>query len=129
EPVTKTILDNLDVDRIQVRNLYGPTEDTTYSTSYRITATREIWIGKPISNTCVHIVNQEGSLNPVGVPGEICLSGSGLARGYFTRPALTEEKFVPNPFIPEQGARMYKTGDMGRWLPDGHIEYLGRKDD
>src|SRR5690606_13254346 len=128
EPLTKKILERLDVERIEVRNLYGPTEDTTYSTVYRVGEERETLIGKPISNTRVHIVNQENILSPVGVPGEICLSGAGLARGYLGRPDLTGERFVANPFADTPGDRMYKTGDIGRWLSNGQIEYIGRKD-
>ena len=129
EPINKSILDQLDVEKIEVRNLYGPTEDTTYSTVYRVGKEREVLIGRPISNTAVHIIDQEHRLNPIGIPGEICLSGSGLARGYFNRPDFTEERFVFNPFTPTSGDVMYKTGDVGRWLPNGQIEFIGRKDD
>ena len=129
EPISKNILNRLDVEQMEVRNLYGPTEDTTYSTVYRVGQEREILIGQPISNTGVHIIDQEYNLTPIGVPGEICLSGAGLARGYFNRADLTKEKFVTNAPVPKSGGRIYKTGDIGRWLPNGQIEYLGRKDD
>src|SRR5204863_2799520 len=85
-------------------------------------------IGKPISNTQVHITSADGQLVPIGIPGEICIAGSGVTRGYLNRPELTAEKFVSNPFSKDAGARMYKTGDLGRWLADGNIEYLGRMD-
>jgi acyl carrier protein len=86
-------------------------------------------IGQAISNTQVYIVDKAGSLVPPGVPGEICLAGAGLARGYLNQPALTGEKFIANPFSHHAGDRLYKTGDLGKWLPDGNIAYLGRLDD
>jgi acyl carrier protein len=85
-------------------------------------------IGTPISNTQIYIVNTGMQLVPLGVTGEICIGGAGLARGYFNRPGLTAEKFIADPFSKEEGARLYKTGDLGRWLADGNIEYLGRID-
>ncbi|HYH13788.1 MAG TPA: AMP-binding protein, partial [Flavisolibacter sp.] len=111
-----------------IHNLYGPTEASVDVTHY--TTRKEdtlIPIGKPIWNTQIHIVDETHQLLPIGEMGEICISGDGLARGYINRPELTAERFVPNPF--SEGQRMYKTGDYGRWLPDGNIEYLGRKDD
>jgi len=109
-------------------NGYGPTENTTFSTCFRIdkTYTENIPIGKPISNSKVYIINKQGGLQPIGIAGELCVAGDGLSRGYLGRQQLTEEKFVPNPFF--KGERMYKTGDLARWLPDGNIEFLGRKD-
>ncbi|MEO7533477.1 MAG: amino acid adenylation domain-containing protein, partial [Ferruginibacter sp.] len=145
EPIPYHVQQGLDTQRIEVRNLYGPTEDTTYSTIYKIKKDEPILIGKPIRNTQVYIVSKEDKLVPVGVAGEICIAGDGLARGYLNREELTKEKFVPNPFtsiqhpasstqhpvssIQHPASRMYRTGDLGRWLPDGNIEYLGRKDD
>lgn len=129
EPIPSKILKELDVENTEVRNLYGPSEDTTYSTSYKIDKERHMLIGKPISNTNIYIVSKENELNPVGVPGEICISGSGLARGYHNRRDLTQEKFVPNPFVANPSSRIYRTGDIGRWTPDGQLEYLGRLDD
>nr|P0C064.2 RecName: Full=Gramicidin S synthase 2; AltName: Full=Gramicidin S synthase II; Includes: RecName: Full=ATP-dependent proline adenylase; Short=ProA; AltName: Full=Proline activase; Includes: RecName: Full=ATP-dependent valine adenylase; Short=ValA; AltName: Full=Valine activase; Includes: RecName: Full=ATP-dependent ornithine adenylase; Short=OrnA; AltName: Full=Ornithine activase; Includes: RecName: Full=ATP-dependent leucine adenylase; Short=LeuA; AltName: Full=Leucine activase [Brevibacillus b len=109
-------------------NGYGPTENTTFSTCFLIDKEYDdnIPIGKAISNSTVYIMDRYGQLQPVGVPGELCVGGDGVARGYMNQPALTEEKFVPNPFAP--GERMYRTGDLARWLPDGTIEYLGRID-
>lgn len=109
-------------------NAYGPTEATVCATiaKYHDTVS-ETSIGKPIFNQQVYIVNRHHQLQPIGVPGELCISGAGLARGYWRRPELTADKFVENPFAP--GTKMYKTGDMARWLPDGNIEYLGRADD
>jgi amino acid adenylation domain-containing protein len=110
----------------EIRNLYGPSEDTTYSTFIRIDQDERELIGKPISNTQVYILNDSDQLTPLGVVGEICISGDGLARGYLNQEELTNAKFVNNPF--KKGERLYKTGDLGRWLPDGNIDFLGRKD-
>ncbi|OMF04068.1 non-ribosomal peptide synthetase [Paenibacillus amylolyticus] len=118
------------VNQAQLINLYGPTE-ATVDVSYYDCGPEEAYvsvpIGKPISNIRLHIV-KEGTtaLQPVGVPGELCIAGEGLARGYLNRPELTAEKFVECPFAP--GGRMYRTGDLARWLPDGNIEYMGRID-
>ena len=85
-------------------------------------------IGKPIDNIQLYIVNQNNrqQLQPIGIPGELCIAGDGLARGYLKQPELTAEKFINNHFVP--GTKMYRTGDLARWLPDGNIEYLGRID-
>ncbi|WP_227013950.1 non-ribosomal peptide synthetase [Paenibacillus psychroresistens] len=113
---------------LQIINGYGPTENTTFSTYFPIDqdAYENIPIGRPISNSKVYIVNAMMELQPIGIAGELCVAGAGLARGYLNRPELTAEKFIPNPFIP--GERLYKTGDLARWLPDGNIAYLGRID-
>ena len=107
-------------------NVYGPTETTVWSTAIEITGKKKITIGKPIANTQIYIVDDNNNLQPIGVAGELCIAGDGLARGYFNRKELTEEKFVLNPFA--QGKRMYRTGDLARWLPDGDIEFIGRAD-
>ncbi|GKX65197.1 non-ribosomal peptide synthase/polyketide synthase [Inconstantimicrobium mannanitabidum] len=114
---------------INLENLYGPTETTIYSSMYSIAKnfkSSSIPIGKSLSNTKMYIMNNKNNLLPIGVPGELCISGDGVARGYVNRADLTEEKFVDNPF--ELGTKMYKTGDLARWLPDGNIEFLGRID-
>jgi amino acid adenylation domain-containing protein len=114
---------------IEVRNLYGPSEDTTYSTYYKLSNqsyTHTIPIGKPISNTQAYILDDNGALVPVGVPGKLYLSGAGITKGYLHRPALTSEKFIPNPF--KEATLMYDTGDLAKWMPDGNIIFLGRKD-
>lgn len=129
EPVPASVHQNLNTSSIEVRNLYGPTEDTTYSTMSRLDNAIPVSIGRPISNTSVYIVNSVQRLVPVGVIGEICISGAGIAKGYHNRPELTAEKFVSNPFNDQPGVMMYRTGDWGRWLPDGNIEYLGRMDE
>jgi amino acid adenylation domain-containing protein len=127
-------LSSIDIEGIgyTLVNNYGPTENTVVTTSYELKTTdNEITppIGSPVSNTSIYILNNEDGLVPVGVAGEICISGDSLARGYLNREDLTEEKFVSNPFSKTAGTKMYRTGDIGRWLRDGNIEYLGRKDD
>jgi amino acid adenylation domain-containing protein len=112
----------------KVFNLYGPTEDTTYSTYALVGPGEEVTIGRPIHNTQAYVLDRELRLMPVGVPGELYLAGEGLARGYFGRADLTAERFLPNPFARESGSRMYKTGDSVRYLLDGNLEYLGRLD-
>ncbi|MGE6226491.1 amino acid adenylation domain-containing protein [Paenibacillus chitinolyticus] len=110
-------------------NLYGPTEATVDVSYYDCSdgdIPIQVPIGKPIDNISLYIVNEAMKLQPVGIAGELCISGAGLARGYIGRPDLTEEKFVDNPFA--AGSLMYRTGDLARWLPDGTIEYLGRID-
>ncbi|MCB4424428.1 amino acid adenylation domain-containing protein [Xenorhabdus nematophila] len=113
-----------------VCNLYGPSETTTYSTWTRMN--RETGfvshIGRPIANTRIYILDAQQQPVPIGVAGEIYIAGSGVARGYLNRPELTAERFLIDPFCSDLNARMYKTGDLGRWLPDGNIEYLGRND-
>lgn len=126
EPIPLSLLENLDTEHLQVRNLYGPTEDTTYSTCYKLDKSKNRYIGKPIQGTYIHILSPEHELCPVGVAGEICIGGKGLARGYWNRPELTAERFIPDPFSPHQ--TIYKTGDIGKWLPDGNIDFIGRKD-
>ncbi|WP_443659035.1 non-ribosomal peptide synthase/polyketide synthase [Clostridium algidicarnis] len=115
--------------QIEIINGYGPTESTICSTFYKVNGDeiedKVVPIGKPVGNTKIYILNNN-KLQPICVPGELCISGDGLARGYLNKPELTSEKFVDNPF--DQGTRMYKTGDLARWLPDGNIEFLGRID-
>ncbi|HEX8191019.1 MAG TPA: amino acid adenylation domain-containing protein [Pyrinomonadaceae bacterium] len=114
----------------RVVNLYGPTEYTTYTTIEEVArgdAGRPA-IGRPIANTQVYILDARMRPAPVGAAGEVFIGGAGLARGYWNRPALTAERFVPNPFAQEPGARLYRTGDLARHLPDGRIDYLGRAD-
>jgi amino acid adenylation domain-containing protein len=110
----------------KVYDLYGPSEDTTYSTYVLRTKNGPTTIGRPIANTQVYILDPQRHIQPIGVPGELYIGGDGLARGYLNRPELTKGKFVDNPFEP--GSRMYRTGDRARWLPNGNIQYLGRVD-
>jgi amino acid adenylation domain-containing protein len=112
----------------KVYNLYGPTEDTTYSTYTLVPRGGEVTIGRPLPGTQVYILDESRKPVPTGVPGELYLAGDGLARGYFGRDDLTKERFVDNPFAKQLGARMYRTGDLARFLEDGNIQYLGRID-
>ncbi|MBU9710067.1 amino acid adenylation domain-containing protein, partial [Paenibacillus sp. AK121] len=107
-------------------NMFGPTETTIWSTIQTITADKPLSIGKPIANTQIYILDQHLRPVPIGLPGELFISGSGLARGYLNQPVLTDEKFIDNPFKP--GTKLYRTGDLCKWLSDGSIEYLGRMD-
>lgn len=110
-------------------NNYGPTEATVVATSGRINGDDPVLhIGKPIANTQVYILNVRGQVVPIGVAGEIFIGGAGIARGYLNRPELTAERFVADPFSKTAQARLYRTGDMGRWRTDGTVEYLGRND-
>ncbi|MFK0730682.1 MAG: amino acid adenylation domain-containing protein [Gloeotrichia echinulata HAB0833] len=114
----------------QIINGYGPTENTTFTCCYPIpskleTTIESIPIGSPIANTQVYILDEYLQPVPVGVPGELHIGGAGLAKGYLNRPELTQKKFIPNPF---DNSKLYKTGDLARYLPDGNIEYLGRID-
>jgi amino acid adenylation domain-containing protein len=116
----------------ELHNLYGPTEasvDVTYWKCAKDSPYTFVPIGKPIANTQIYVL--DGNLNPVpvGVPGELYIGGVGVARGYLNRPELTAERFVADPFAEKTGARLYKTGDLVRFLADGNIEYLGRGDD
>ena len=113
-------------------NVYGPTENTTFSTWYRVEDISEgavtIPIGRAIANTRVYILDTYLQPLPIGVPGEVYIGGDGLAKGYLNRLELTAEKFIPNPFSDDPQARLYKTGDLACYLPDGNIKFLGRQD-
>ncbi|HEX6749926.1 MAG TPA: amino acid adenylation domain-containing protein [Longimicrobium sp.] len=112
----------------RVIDVYGPTEDTTYSTAWEIPReVRRMSIGAPVSNGRAYVLDAELRPSPIGVAGEIWLAGAGVARGYAGRPALTAESFRPDPYGPP-GSRMYRTLDAGRWLDDGTLEHLGRRD-
>ena len=109
-------------------NMYGPTETTIWSTIHRVTNEASIPIGKPIANTSTYVLDAQLQPVPIGVPGELYIGGVGLARGYLSRPELTAQKFVPDPFSRKPAARMYRTGDRVRFLSDGTIDFLGRID-
>ncbi|RAX06509.1 hypothetical protein CKY10_22495 [Photorhabdus sp. HUG-39] len=110
-------------------NTYGPTEATVSCTATRLSdGARSVTIGKPFANTRMYILDVHGQLAPVSVAGELYIGGVQVGRGYLNRPELTAERFIADPFSNKAGARLYKTGDLGRWLPDGNIEYLGRND-
>ncbi len=112
-----------------VWNMYGPTETTIWSSTMEVrTGGGAVPVGPPIDNTQFYVLDQLQQLVPIGVAGELHIGGDGLARGYFHRPELTAEKFVSDPFRPNVGARMYKTGDLVRRMADGTVEFLGRLD-
>ncbi|GIV95388.1 MAG: hypothetical protein KatS3mg057_0045 [Herpetosiphonaceae bacterium] len=117
----------------QLINGYGPTETTTFACCYRIPrpfdpGASSVPIGSPIGNTTTYVLDEYMQLVPVGVPGELYIGGDGLAWGYLGRPALTAERFVPDPFGPTPGGRLYRTGDLVRWRAEGQLEFLGRID-
>ena len=121
----------LSLPSTQIINCYGPTENTTFTSCYPIPRTikvslESIPIGRPISNTKIYLLDEYLQPVPIGVVGELCIGGAGLAKGYLNRPELTAQKFIPNPF--EEGSKLYKTGDLACYLPDGNIEYVGRID-
>ncbi|WP_448265219.1 amino acid adenylation domain-containing protein [Nostoc sp. DSM 114159] len=140
EPLQNRLVQQIyTLDNIQkVFNLYGPTEDTTYSTFALVKKGDSIvTIGRAIANTYCLLLDEQMQIVPTGVSGELYIGGEGLARGYLNRPELTDRRFIPNPFISEPGEdtkqmvkkqRLYKTGDLVRYLPDGNIEYIGRID-
>ncbi|RMQ48892.1 Pyoverdine sidechain peptide synthetase III, L-Thr-L-Ser component [Pseudomonas cichorii] len=110
-----------------VWNVYGPTETTIWSARHYLTCSDDIWLGRPLANTRLHIVSDAIDVLPVGTRGELLIGGDGLARGYHQRAALTAERFIPDPFGPP-GSRLYRTGDLTRYHADGVIEYVGRLD-
>ena len=115
----------------QLHNLYGPTEaavDVTYWTCQRDSERKVVPIGRPVANTQIYVLDGNMQPVPIGVPGELYIGGVQVGRGYHNRPELTAERFLPDPFSGEPEARIYKTGDLCRWLEDGAIEYLGRMD-
>ncbi|HEY0553301.1 MAG TPA: amino acid adenylation domain-containing protein, partial [Thermoanaerobaculia bacterium] len=132
EPLSRALVDRIHAPgRVgRVLNLYGPSEDTTYSTWAAIprgTAAAPS-IGRPVAGTGAYLVDSRLAPVPLGVPGELVLAGAGLARGYHGRPELTAERFLPDPFATEPGGRIYRTGDLARHRGDGEIEFLGRID-
>jgi amino acid adenylation domain-containing protein len=130
EPLSSALVDELYTGSMvqKVYDLYGPTEDTVYST-YTLRQKGGLYtIGRPIANTQAYLFDAQLRPVPIGVPGELHLGGEGLARGYLNRPDLTAEKFIPDPFSKQPGGRLYKTGDLARYLPDGNIVCLGRID-
>ena len=117
-----------------VYNVYGPAETTIWSSIFEVKDAEKICIGKPLYNETIYILDKQNTPVPVGVMGEIHIGGTGLATGYLNRPSLTKERFIINPFSNNESAnngqsRLYKTGDIARWLPDGNIEFAGRNDD
>jgi amino acid adenylation domain-containing protein len=126
EPLPRELAEEL-LGRVgSLWNMYGPTETTIWSTVARVERDAPITIGRPIANTEVYVLDRRDRPVPVGVAGELCIGGAGLARGYHERPELTAARFVPNPFGP---GRIYRTGDLARWRADGALDCLGRLDD
>ncbi|MET0397551.1 MAG: amino acid adenylation domain-containing protein, partial [Longimicrobiaceae bacterium] len=126
EPLARALYELGTVETI--RNLYGPTEDTTFSTCARVPRSGgRITVGRPVANTRAHVLDARLAPVPAGVPGELYLAGDGTARGYAGRPDLTAERFLPDPFGPP-GSRMYRVMDRVRWTADGELDYLGRTD-
>ncbi|HYG08694.1 MAG TPA: amino acid adenylation domain-containing protein [Pyrinomonadaceae bacterium] len=115
--------------RLRVWNLYGPTEATANASAASIDDPAQVSIGRPIANAELYLLDKNLEPVPVGVAGEMFIGGTGLTRGYLRQPELTAERFLPHPFADQPGARLYRTGDIGRYLSDGRIEYLGRLDD
>jgi amino acid adenylation domain-containing protein len=119
-----------ELPRTRFTNAYGPTECATIATTYTLAGEAAILetvpIGRPIGNTRVYVLDGHGEPTPIGVPGEICLGGDGVAPGYWRRPELTRQSFVPDPWV--EGATIYRTGDLGRYRADGELEFLGRAD-
>jgi amino acid adenylation domain-containing protein len=118
-------------DQTPILNDYGPTEASVANSEYHVTGAEDgelLPIGRPNPNTTMYVLDASGSPVPVGVPGDLFIGGIALARGYAGKPDLTRERFIPDPFSGRPGARMYRTGDIGRWLPGGILEFLGRAD-
>ncbi|MEM9220044.1 MAG: amino acid adenylation domain-containing protein [Cyanobacteria bacterium P01_F01_bin.150] len=129
EALSKETAVQLLEQNVELWNMYGPTETTIWSTLCQIENDfQTISIGRPIDNTEVYILDSHLNPLPVGVPGELLIGGDGLAKGYLNRPELTADKFIPHPFAAESNSKLYKTGDLVRYLPNGMIEYIGRSD-
>lgn len=136
EVLTRELANQLLEKSSSLWNMYGPTETTIWSAVYKVEpGNSPVPIGRPIANTQIYLLheflNRKGDPIkpvPIGVPGHLCIGGVGLARGYLNRPELNEQKFIRNSFSNESGARLYKTGDLARYLPDGNIEFIGRID-
>jgi len=129
--IVEDLLNSFETNAPKIINFYGPTETCVDSTYYNIS--REtldeldtVPIGRPLPNEQMYILSSESKLQPIGVPGELCIGGDGVARGYVNKEELTSGKFVKNPFI--EGNWLYRTGDLTKWLPDGNIEFIGRMD-
>ncbi|WP_299411693.1 non-ribosomal peptide synthetase [Acaryochloris sp. IP29b_bin.148] len=127
EALTVDLAERLLTKGSSLWNLYGPTETTIWSTQRQI-QTGEVDIGGAIANTELYLLDPFFQPVPLGAPGELYIGGEGLARGYFNRPGLTAERFIPNPFSHQAGARLYRTGDLARYQPDGSLQHLGRLD-
>ena len=129
EPLTPDLAHQLESWGATIWNVYGPTETTIWSTIWKCESPNEpISIGHPLANTTAFLVDQILELVPVGVTGQILIGGDGVARGYHGNPILTAENFIPHPYSPEHGARLYRSGDIAKHRADGSLEFLGRRD-
>jgi amino acid adenylation domain-containing protein len=133
EPLPVDLADALLRRGVELWNMFGPTETTVWSTCWKVEhPERGIFVGRPIANTQVHVLDDAGLLCPVGVAGELCIGGAGVALGYLYRPEMTAERFIDDPFarapVQDHPARLYRTGDRGRWCANGLLEHLGRMD-
>ena len=128
EPLTVDLARQLMASGARLWNLYGPTETTIYSTGDEVRDPARITIGYPIANTQIYLLDSKLQPVPICVAGDLYIGGDGLARGYLNQPALTAERFIPDPFATTEGARLYRTGDLARHMPDLSIEFLGRSD-
>ena len=134
EAIPESLLNSIDnaIPGLHIINGYGPTEATVCATLYSIGAENDLHentpIGKPVQNTQIYLLDEEGRQVPAGEPGELCIGGVGVANGYLNRTDLTAECFIPDPFLNKAGAQLYKTGDSARLMPDGNIEFIGRTD-
>src|SRR5208337_786908 len=129
EALDRTLADRLAEDGATLFNMYGPTETTIWSSMHRTQAEPgSVPLGRPVLNTQLYVLDRRMQPVPLGVPGEIYIGGAGVTRGYLGRQRLTAERFLPDPFGRDAGGRLYRTGDRGRWMPDGRLEFLGRID-
>ena len=129
EPMPQLLAEQLVACNVEVWNMYGPTETTVWSTVWRVDSPRAgISIGRPIDNTTVQVLDEAGHPCPIGVPGELCIGGTGVTLGYHRRDELTADRFPHDGDSADEGARRYRTGDLGRWRHDGWLEHLGRLD-
>ncbi len=134
-PIRQEVLQRFrdQVPGIRIINGYGPTETTVCATFFPFRQAdapgQPTPIGKPVGNYRVYVLDGDCNLMPPGLPGEVCIGGAGVGRGYLDEPELTAQKFVRDPFSGDSSARMYRTGDLGRWLPDGNLEFIGRRDE
>ncbi|MEV0608916.1 amino acid adenylation domain-containing protein [Polymorphospora rubra] len=128
EALPRDLADALRADGATLINGYGPSETTIYSTAGAVGADGPVDLGRPTANTRIYLLDEAGQPVPEGTVGEVHIGGLGVARGYHRRPALTADRFRPDPFGPRPGGRLYATGDLARWGPGGRLEYLGRSD-
>lgn len=130
EALPQSLITHLgEVENRRIHNMYGPTETTIWSSTHTLKSRESVIpIGKAVANTQIYVLNRKLEPQPIGIAGELYIGGAGVARGYLHRADLTADRFIPNPFSSSPGDRFYRTGDLGRFLTDGSIEYLGRTD-